>query len=250
MYSSAIVNVSEANRTLALRHGISTPERQVTIWNGIPDSPHRAKPGESGTPSIIMVGRFAEQKDQRLLLRAFADLNCPAKLQFAGDGPSRASVVSEVSQLGLMDRVEFLGQRFDVAGLLERAHIFALATKWEGFPLSILEAMRAGLPVIASNVGGVPEAVTDGKTGFIVEPSNVNMLHDRLQELVASPALRQKMGQEGRKRYESLFTLEPMLQKTLTVYQMAMLGIRTPNQFMLPAPRFTHSRVGFDASRG
>src|SRR5712664_2638836 len=86
-FSSAIINVSDANRELALRHRISDQKRMLTIWNGIADTPHRARPGASGVPRIVMVARCAEQKDHGLLLRAFAQLTRPAKLVFVGDGP-------------------------------------------------------------------------------------------------------------------------------------------------------------------
>jgi glycosyltransferase involved in cell wall biosynthesis len=195
-----------------------------------------------------MVGRFVDQKDHSLLLRAFARIQSPARLRFAGDGPLRHALESEVSQLGLRDRVEFLGPRLDIAQLLAQSHVFALATKWEGFPLSILEAMRAGLPVIASNAGGVSEAVSDGQTGYVVEPGDVESFRERLEALAGNPVLRQKLGDAGRQRYQADFTVEPMLQKLLTVYQMAVLGIRTPHTFMLPASHLPDPRV--HAARG
>ena len=146
------------------------------------------------------------------------------KLSFVGDGPQLAAVRDESRQLGIGESVSFLGERFDIAAILSQAHIFALASNWEGFPLSILEAMRAGLPVIASDVGGVAEAVVDGVTGFLIPSGDLNALQARLSTLVESPSLRRTMGKSGRARYEADFTLEQMLQKTLAVYQKALLG--------------------------
>jgi glycosyltransferase involved in cell wall biosynthesis len=250
IYSSAIVNVSDANRSLALSRGIASPDRHLTIWNGIPDAPHRANPGADGIPNIVMVGRFAEQKDQLLLLRAYAGLRNSARLWFVGEGPLFPAVASEVSRLGVRDRVEFLGRRMDIAEILAHAHVFTLATKWEGFPLSILEAMRAGLPVIASKVGGVPEAVTDGETGLLVEPGDLASLRESLDLLVAQAGIRQKMGDAGRKRYLAHFTVEPMLDKTLMVYQMVALGIRSPHSILRPANNLQDSRVPVGKGRG
>ncbi len=250
MYSSAIVNVSDANRSLALSRGIATPDRQITIWNGVPDSPHRANPGAEGIPKIVMVGRFAEQKDQILLLQAFAGLRNPARLQFVGEGPLFPPVASEVSRLGVRDRVDFLGRRTDIPEILAQAHVFALATKWEGFPLSILEAMRAGLPTVASNVGGVAESVTEGESGFLVEPGDLLSLRERLDRLAGQPALRQRMGAAGRQRYLAYFTLEPMLRKTLMVYQMAALGIRSPHHFLMPDHDLHPQQIEVGAGRG
>src|SRR5262249_32899351 len=161
---------SDANRELALHHRISDQKRMLTIWNGIPDTQHRARPGASGVPRIVMVARCADQKDHSLLLRAFAPITRAAKLVFVGDGPLLPALKTEAEPLVASGRVEFLGERFNIAEILAGSHIFALATKWEGLPLSILEAMRAGLPVIASDVGGVSEAVTEGKTGYLVAP--------------------------------------------------------------------------------
>jgi glycosyltransferase involved in cell wall biosynthesis len=234
-WSSAIINVSEANRRLAVSHRISDHKRMVTIWNGIPDTPHRSRPDAPGHPHIVMVARFVEQKDQSLLLQAFAKLDRPAKLSLVGDGPKLEAVQAEAGELHLRDRVEFLGRRSDVAKILAGANIFALATKWEGLPLSILEAMRAGLPVIASDVGGVREAVTDGETGFVVESGDAGGLEQRLATLVQDSSLRKRFGAAGRSRYESNFTLEQMLSKTLTVYQMAALGVEAAHA-LLPIP--------------
>ena len=233
-FSSAIINVSDANRELALRHGISDPKRMLTIWNGIPDTPHRARPGVSAVPRIVMVARCAEQKDHSVLLRAFARIAEPAQLIFVGDGPKLAPLRAEANELNVTNRVEFLGDRFDIAEILSGSHIFALASKWEGFPLSILEAMRAGLPVVASNVGGVSEAVTDGKTGFLVERGDVSAFRNRLHSLLDNPALRRTMGAAGRQRYEAAFTLDHMLRKTLAVYQMAVLGVRAAGALAFP----------------
>jgi glycosyltransferase involved in cell wall biosynthesis len=153
-------------------------------------------------------------------------------------------VASEVSRLGVRDRVEFLGRRTDIPEILSQAHVFALATHWEGFPLSILEAMRAGLPVIASKVGGVPEAVTDGATGFLVESGDTASFREKLDRLVAQPTLRQAMGDAGRQRYLAWFTLEPMLRKTLMVYQMAALGIQSPRSLMLTGKHLQETGMG------
>jgi len=90
---------------------------------------------------------------------------------------------------------------------------------WEGFPLSILEAMRAGLPVVASDVGGVREAVMEGETGFLVPRRDGEALRARLRQLITNASLRVKMGQAGRKRFEERFTFEQMFRKTVEVYE-------------------------------
>ncbi len=221
MCSAAIINVSRANHDIAMRHRISNSRKMLTIWNGIPDTDWRAQPASPGIPLIAMVARLVEQKDQRTLLRALALMDCKARVLLAGDGPNLESLEIEALRLGVRDRVEFLGRRLDVERILAGAHIFALPSKWEGFPLSILEAMRAGLPVVASDVGGVSEAVEDGRTGYLVRRGDVQMLAQKLSALAGDPALRRRMGNLGRQRYEEQFTLKIMLQRTMAVYQTA-----------------------------
>jgi glycosyltransferase involved in cell wall biosynthesis len=214
-----IITVSEQDRKLALLYGIASQDKLVTIHNGVPDTHHRASPGQGETVRIAMVARFAPPKDHVLLLRALANTPSPPfEIFFIGDGPTRPDVEKEAASLGLQDQVKFLGTRNDVPELLSKAHIFVLPSNWEGFPISILEAMRAGLPVVASDVGGVSEAVTDGETGSLVPRGNVDVLRDRLLALLHNPPLRVQLGMVGRRRFESNFTFGHMLEKTLGVY--------------------------------
>ena len=207
----------------------------LTIWNGIPDSPHRARPDREDSPRIVMVARFVPQKDQLSLIRALKETRHPARLAFVGDGPLLETVKTECAALGLCDRVEFTGSRHDVAQVLARSQIFALATKWEGFPISILEAMRAGLPAVVSDVGGVSEAVVDGQTGFLTKSGDVSATAERLDRLLASPELRLRMGNAARDRYEKYFTLDRMLRKTLAVYRTVAAGQRVSTSLPLIA---------------
>lgn len=218
---SAIINVSDANKMLALRHHIGRAGRLIRVWNGIADVWQRAHPGDNGIPTIVTVARFAPQKDHELLLRAAASLDVPFEIVFVGDGPTESRVRALARELGISDRIQLLGPRLDVPDILAAAQVFALPSKWEGFPLSILEAMRAGLPVIASDVGGVAEAVIDGTNGILVPSGDVGALRAGLRELLTNAALRERMGRAGRHLYESNFTVEAMLQQTLAVYRVA-----------------------------
>jgi len=244
-FGSAIINVSEANRRLAARNGISHQARLLTIHNGIPDVPARAMAGVAEVPEIAVVARCAPQKDQALLLRALAAIDTPARAVFVGDGETRAVLESEALRLNLRHRVEFLGERRDVAQILAASHIFALPTRWEGFPLSILEAMRAGLPVVASNVGGVAEAVVDSKTGFLVPAGDEPQFRARLRELIEAPHLRSRLGAAGRRRYETEFTLESMLLKTFAVYKEVLYGAPQAHSVALPTARYPEVPVDF-----
>ncbi len=218
-----IINVSDANRGLALRKGVASAGKHVTIHNGIADTRHRARPGVNVVPRIVMLARFAPQKAQDLLVEALKGINVPFELLFVGDGPTRAAVEQQVAAAGLSEKIRFLGQRRDVPELMASAQVFALFTHWEGFPISILEAMRAGLPVVASDVGGVREAI-DESCGRVIAPRDVASFRDALTSLVQSPVLRRQLGDAARKRYETEYTVEGMLERTLTVYRSVLNG--------------------------
>ena len=133
--------MSDANRDLAVRKGVGTSAKHVTIHNGVADHPLRTQPSEARVPRIVMLARFAPQKAQSLLVKAVEGIDMPFELAFVGDGPTRGAVQKQVADAGLADRVVFLGQRLDVAEILASADIFALFTHWEGFPITILEAV-------------------------------------------------------------------------------------------------------------
>lgn len=215
------ITVSEFDRQLALRAGVLSESRMVTVHNGIPDVPpvFRADPSRT-PPRMVMVARFGAQKDHPTLLRALADLrDLPWELDLVGEGPLLSQTRGLAASLSLEDRVHFLGQRKDVDRILAEAQVGLLITNWEGFPLSILEAMRANLPVVASDVGGVSESVTDGVTGFVVAKGAVDVLRQRLRSLLSDPALRTRLGMRGRAEYETHFSLERSVSKTLAVYE-------------------------------
>ena len=214
-----IITVSEANRQLAIRQRVAPQNHFVTVHNGVADCAPRALHGPTDIPRIVMVARFSEQKAQSLLVEAVSAIRMPFKLSFVGDGPLRPAVEQQVDAAGLRDRVEFLGERRDIPEILASANVFALFTNWEGFPISILEAMRAGLPVVASSVDGVPEAVDTGRTGYLAPAADVAAFRSALEKLLADPDLRASMGAAGRRRFENEFTVDAMLERTLNVYR-------------------------------
>ena len=241
-----IISVSEYDRELALRRKVVPPEKMITIHNGMPDVPkelvrwlchneddsslplHKRESASLDAPPmsplfpvrLIMVARLQPQKDHPTLFRALAELTDRNwTLELVGDGPDREALQSLARELEVADRVIFSGQRLDVPQRLKDSDVFVLATRWEGFPRSILEAMRAGLPVVATDVGGCRESVVDGETGFLVPREDPVQLRDRLRLLIDSPELRVQMGQKGRKRFEENFTFEGMYERTVAVYR-------------------------------
>ena len=135
-----------------------------------------------------------------------------------------------VRELGLSGQVDLLGQRRDVRELLAGSDVFVLASRSEALPISILEAMAAGVPVVASAVGGVAELVVDGVTGFIVPPGDPDALSDALARLLADSRLRRQMGAAGRARAEALFDLPSLHQAHLELYarELAVHGLPVP----------------------
>jgi glycosyltransferase involved in cell wall biosynthesis len=125
-------------------------------------------------------------------------------------------------QLGVGEYVSFLGDRNDVPELLAQSQIFVLSTHYEGLPISILEAMRAGLPIVATNVDGVPEAVREGENGLLVPRSDPVVLAHALAKLIESPELRAKMGEASRRMYETEFGVSRMLSELDMVYANAL----------------------------
>lgn len=225
-WSTRIVCVSAHDRRLAQEFGVGGQTQLVVIHNGItvPAPPHvngdavRRTLGVTDPPLIVSVGRLAPQKDPMTLLRAARRLTA-GTVMLVGDGPLRAACDRYVREHGLDDRVILSGMRTDVSGILEVADIFALASRWEGLPLAIIEAMMAGLPVVATRVGGVPELVEDGVTGVIVPPGDSEALASALQRLMADPELRRRMGQAGRERALRYFAEERMTRETEKLYE-------------------------------
>jgi glycosyltransferase involved in cell wall biosynthesis len=191
----------------------------TAIHNGMPGCNLRAEPGRRCVPRLVMVARFRQPKDHALLLRALAGVEEDYRLQLVGDGPLMHYAMHLSEALGIDGRVEFLGLRGDVKELLAQAQVFVLASNYEGFPISIVEAMRAGLPVVASDVGGVSESVCDGENGFLVPRGDMPTLRNRLQKLISNATLRERMGAASRRRYVEEFTVERMVSKTLAVYE-------------------------------
>ena len=219
--ASRIITVSEFDRRLALAYGVASGDKVVTIHNGMPDVGEELRADPAGSPvRLAMVARFERQKDHVTLFQALAGLMQDSwRLDLIGDGPLLSEAKALSAQLGLVDRIQFLGQRMDVDTRLSQAHVALLITNWEGFPRSILEAMRAGLPVVASAVGGISESVRDGETGFTVPQGDVECLRQRLKQLLDNPELRVRMGRNARQLYERNFTLAHTVEKTLTVYR-------------------------------
>lgn len=198
--------------------------RARVIYAGI-DAPSADSPSPShGASSEIILGtagRLIALKGIEYLLQAAAALQSEfpgIRVEIAGAGPQREKLEETVAQIGLAGRVKFLGWVDDVQWVLPRWDVFVMPSLEEGFPIAALDAMAAGLPVIASSVGGIPELVVDGETGWLVPPADVATLVSRLRPLLCDPEQRQSMGAAGRDRVRDHFSLVQMTQDFTQLY--------------------------------
>ncbi|WP_286809318.1 MULTISPECIES: glycosyltransferase family 4 protein [unclassified Leclercia] len=218
-----IITVSNQDKELALKYKVTSDYKQVVIHNGMPDLAEEIDLTSKELRSkikIISVARFSEQKDHETLLIALSQVEYKNWiLTLVGKGPKMEYIKSYACQLGIRDKIEFLGECNDVSNLLSNSDIFTLITNWEGLPLSIIEAMRASLPVVASDVGGVRELIDDNHTGFLIKHKDANQLTQIFEKLFSDSSLRQQMGHSGRVKYLANFTFDDMYYKTLSLYK-------------------------------
>jgi glycosyltransferase involved in cell wall biosynthesis len=200
----------------------------ATIPNGIPVEKYAKSHGareawrqklgfNEDAVLFLSVGRLDTQKNPWMLMKAFAGVSDPrSQLIFVGDGYLLPQLRETVQAKGLDDRVHFLGERFDIADCLAAADIFVLTSNWEGNPLSVMEAMASGLPVIATAVGGVPELVENA--GILVDAGDSDRLADAMRDLLRNPRARALMGSASRARALSRFRVEQMTEAYETLY--------------------------------
>jgi glycosyltransferase involved in cell wall biosynthesis len=222
-FAEAIFAVSEDLRRHMIAEGL--PARRIrVIYNGVEPgrlpsdrdrADARARLGLSRDAFVVgSVGRLDPVKDFSALLRAFAALppmTPPAVLAIVGDGPASAPLKEEAGRLGVGERTRFLGYRADVRAVLPACDVYVNSSVHEGVSLTILEAMAAGLPVVASRVGGTPEIVEHGRTGFLVPPRSPAALAQEIARLAGDPDARKAFGDAGRARLERSFTIERMI---------------------------------------
>ncbi len=180
---------------------------------GVTPAAYGPGPRDPAAPRVVFVGRLDPVKGVPLLLEAFARARAAhpaARLTIVGDGPARPALEARAQALGLGAAVAFLGYRAqaEVAGILAAADLLVLPSFAEGVPVVLMEAMASRLPVIASRVAGVPELVEDGVSGFLTPPGDLDTLTDRLERLLADPALRARMGEAGRAKVEAEFDID------------------------------------------
>lgn len=231
----AVIAVSEAGRRGVLHVGRARPPVTVIPYSvpPLPAPPEHNRPAGAGVV-ITCVARLHPQKGHADLLEAVARIVAtapPFTLQLAGDGPLRADLEDQVRRLGLEAQVTLLGlvTRDRLSAVLAATDLVVLPSYWEGLPVSLIEALSAGLPIVASDAGGNPELVRHGENGLIVPAGDVDALAAALLELVGQPERRHAMGVASRRRFaEGAFEVEPVTRQLLTVYGQAIQAARRP----------------------
>ncbi len=234
-----IICVSEHDRGLALDRGIADEACLRVVHNGVDVESFRAgaRPGarealgiDEQAPVVLSVGRLVPQKDPFVLLDAIERVP-EAQLVFVGAGPLEDQLRARAHEAGLAGRVHLPGYLGEgdpsVASVMAQADVFALSSRWEGLPYTVIEAMAMGLPTVATDVGGLSELVVEGETGYLVPPGDPRALGERLRALMENPGDRQEMGQTARARAERAFSEERMVEQTVKVYEEALAATRS-----------------------
>jgi glycosyltransferase involved in cell wall biosynthesis len=221
-----LIAISDAVRVFLEAAG-HDPRKLTTIRYGldeVPAPPSVPTPAQAGIPDgvplAVAVGRLIAQKDHATLLRAFARVRKgmpTARLAILGSGPLEAETRALVLELGLESAVSLPG-RTEIRDWLERADVFVHTSRWEGFGIVLLEAMLAGLPVVATRVSAIPEVVVPGETGALVEAGDVDGVARELTRLLGDEELRSRLGAAGLDRARTEFSVARMADRTIDVY--------------------------------
>lgn len=211
-----IVNAKAIARALHERRGLPLCRAEV-VYNGLEDLPAVIAAKKTDAEDCLVIGCIARMdaaKGVLFLFEAFAHLakrHPELRLVLAGQGDASEELSRRAQALGLQDRVQLLGHYSgDVCALLDTFDLYVFPSLWEGFPYSLVEAMRAGCSIVATDVGGIPEAITDGKEGLLVRPGTADEMAAAIERLLTDPGLRCELGRNARLRYECELTLDKM----------------------------------------
>lgn len=219
-FAHAVVANSRAASAILQQEGVA-PSRVEVIPNGI--DTHRFAPRASYGPitTVLTVANLRAEKAHEVLLQAAATLlkrHSHLQFQIAGDGPRLAELRKLASALGVAERVAFLGHREDVPALLAHADAFVLPSRSEAFPNGVIEAMAAGLPVVASGVGGLLDLIDPGRTGLLVPPDDAQALAEAIDGLVRTPARAAALGAAARDDVARRYSFDRMVRSFEDLY--------------------------------
>ena len=216
IWKNASAVIANSNGLRQLAHAFESRFEIPIIPNGVDLELYKTVERDRSSPRLLSVGRIVHQKGLDLAMHALGGLKgFDWEWRIAGDGPQMAALQSLAQELGIEDRVFFLGwqAREQILESYRQANLFLFPSRHEGMPNAILEAMASGLPVIATCIAGNEELVVEGETGFLVPPEDVEALQDALKKILSDPALRQQMGGASRRRVEANYSWESTAQQ-------------------------------------
>lgn len=255
-----VICVSEASADTYRRAGIAS-DRLAVIRNGLEPGPATCSRadvrGALGVrldqPMIVMVARMTPQKGHSTLIDAMPAVlaRCPeACLVLAGSGPLEGELRSRIEARGVAAAVRLLGFRADVPDLLGAADLLVLPSLFEGLPFTVLEAMAAGLPIVATRIGGTDEAVLDGHTGLLVPPGDAERLASAMASMLNDGAAARRQGRAGRARFLAHFTAARMAADTAQLYRGLGVAPGPQKAGRMDGERPGRTRIGFIGAGG
>lgn len=225
--SDAVICNSRAMAEFAAAHYSAPPERVHVVYNGVDASHFAAGSDMDNAMAIGTIGRLEAQKNLGMFIEAASRVlkaSAGCRFNIVGEGSLRTELEEEVRRRGLGDAIAFRGTTSDVAGFLGGLGQFWLTSDWEGTPNVVLEAMAAGVPVLATDVGAVAELVDDGRTGFLIPAGDAGLLADRSMRLMEDRDLARRMCDRGREAALTRFSIERMVEDTQAVYSGVLRG--------------------------
>jgi len=232
-WKDKIICVSEYDRQIALKEKIASPEKLITIHNGIEsmDFLSREKAQQElgisdkglGTINIVSVGNLYKTKGYEDLIETMNILvNCQllnVNCYIIGDGPERINLEKLIKDKKLENKVILSGRIDNAVKYLKAFDLYACASIKEGLSYTLIEAMQAGLPIVATKVGGNPELIQDGITGLLTKAQNPQDLAEKIKQLIKNQSLAKKLGEEAKIIAQTEFTLEKMVAETREIYK-------------------------------
>ena len=228
-FGNVIITVARSHIKRAIQWGMSKKIEYFCVPNYVNINNFKTGHKNNHLVKIITVSNFKPQKNPIMWAKVALEITSRFNnviFFYVGDGPLRNKVESLLSS---EKRVKLLGWRKDVADLLPEMDIFFLPSRWEGLPLSVLEAMASGLPVVASRVDGTVEAVIDSQTGYLLSPDDFKGYVEKLSKLISDKKKRDTMGKKGRYRVEKYFSYRKTVEKVFYLYEY--LGFNKENKW-------------------
>ncbi|MBD3178354.1 MAG: glycosyltransferase [Candidatus Latescibacteria bacterium] len=226
-FIDCVITVSRDNRRHLIRQH-HLPDRKIrVVYNGIPDPAGRETerkdhiPGGKGVFRVAVIGSLLRKKGQKEAIEGLAQLDQEIHLYLAGEGEMESRLRELTLKLGLENRVHFMGYVDDIFSFLSEMDLLLVPSSIEATPYTVIEGMAMGVPVLASDIFGIPEVIEDGRSGILIQREK---LHSAIRSLFENRSLMEDISREGRKRYEKHFRVEKSIKETMNIYREVKAG--------------------------